>query len=171
MRRTLQYRLAFFQYGDIFSAAQDQRNMQTVENELSDLANLVGDGVLSGWNLSCAGVSPPSVTVTTGEGFINGIYSKTLSRKTVVLPNEAESKIYMQSKAYDPDLTDQGLQLETEGPAEPLGLDPVTNTWKSVKYENTTPPATPTGFRGIAVAYNVINLFWNPNTEIDLDHY
>jgi len=171
MRRTLQYRLAFFQYGDTYSASQDARNMQTVENQLDDLAKIIGDGVLSGWNLSCIGSSPASVRITTGEGFVAGIYSKTLSQKTIVLPNDAEVKVYMQSNAYDPLLTAQGLQLETEGPAEPLEIDPLTNTWKSVTYANYDPPASPTGFKGQSAGFSVIQLFWNPNTEIDLDHY
>lgn len=171
MRRTLQYRLAFFQYGDTYSASQDARNMQTVENELTDLANIIGDGVLSGWNLSCVGSSPPSVLVTTGEGFVNGIYSKTLSQKMVVLQDNAEVKVYIQSNALDPTLTTQGLQLETEGPEAPLDIDPITNTWKSVTFANYDPPSAPTMFRGQASGFSVIQLFWNPNTDTDLDHY
>ena len=161
MRRSLQYKLSFYQYGDVYSAVQDARNMQTVENQLADLAKIIGDGVLAGWNLSCLGASPPSLKVTTGEGFINGIYSKTLSEKTIVLPNDAEVKVYMKSNALDPALTEQGLKLETEGPSGTLGLDYSVDpaTWKSVTYANTTPPASPTGFRGQAVGFSVIHLF------------
>jgi len=171
MRRTLQYKLSFFQYGDRYSASQDARRMQITENQLRDLARIIGDGVLSGWNISCTGSSPASVQVSTGEGFINGIYSSTLSQRTATLADDAESKIYMQSNASDPSLTDQGLDVETEGPIKPLPLDPTTETWASVNYANTTPPAVPTGFRGEAVGFSVIHLFWNPNTDRDLDHY
>lgn len=171
MRKTPRYGLTFFQYGDMYSSIKDHRTMQITDNQLINLSKIVGDGVISGWNMSCIGSGSPIIEVTPGHGFINNIYSKTISNKYTSLLDNAISYIYMQSKAYDPTLTEQGLQIEVEGPAGPLGIDPVTNTWKSVTYENLNPPNNPTGFKGQSVNFDVINLFWNPNTDSDLDYY
>jgi hypothetical protein len=169
MRRTQHHNLIFNEYGDIYRASHDLETMTIVDNQLLALSKIVGDGVLSGWNLSCTG-SPAVVLVSPGKGFIRNIVTATLSFKTAPLPADATVRIYMRSNAFDPTI-EEGLQSGIEGPLAPLEIDPGTGTWKSVLYENTSPPADPTSVRGQAVFFDTINLFWDANTEGDLDHY
>ena len=169
MRRTQHHNLIFNEYGDLYRASHDLETMGIVDNQLLALSKIVGDGVLSGWNLSCSGF-PAIVNVSPGEGFIRNILTATLTFKKASLPADATVRIFMQSNAFDATL-EEGLQSGIQGPLASLDVDPGTGTWKSVLYENTSPPAAPTSMRGQAVFFDTINLFWDANTEGDFDHY
>lgn len=131
--------------------------MVVIDNELDDLSTIIGDGVLSGWNVCHSGVD--EIEVSPGVGFIQGIVHKTLSIKKKTVLDNVSTIVYMQSKILN---TGGGLKVETESPASNL---------VSVAYIDTTPPATPTGFTAVAADFDLINLFWSANSETDFDHY
>lgn len=157
MNRTPQYRMPFFQGGDLYSASLDLDRMTVIDNQLDDLSSIVGDGVLTGWNVCHSGVD--QIQVSPGVGFINGIINKTLSIRKATVQDNVSTNVYMQSRMMT---SSGGLNLETESPASNL---------VSAIFADTTPPAQPTGLVASAVDFNLINLAWDPNTEPDLDHY
>ena len=157
MRRTPQYLLQFFQGGDLYSAASDLDRMTVVDNQLYQLSTIIGNGVLSGWNVSYAG--PNEIQVSPGVGFINGVLNKTLSIQTISVQDNVLSQIWMQSRMFS---GTTGLQVETESPA---------SNQASAVYVDTTAPATPTNFAAVAESFDLVNMTWDANTEVDFDHY
>lgn len=157
MKRTPQYRLPFFQGGDLYSAALDRERMIVIDNQLKDVSSIVGDGVLSGWHVCHSGVD--EIEVAPGSGFINNILHKTLSIKRKTVLDDVTTFVYMQSQMLG---GSGGLNLETESPASNLGI---------ATFSDTTPPAVPTGFSAVAADFDLINLFWDANSETDFDHY
>ena len=157
MRRTPQYLLQFFQGGDLYSAASDLDRMTVVDNQLAQLSSIIGNGVLSGWNVSYAG--PNEIMVSPGTGFINAVLNKTLSIQTVSVSDDVLTQIWMQSRMFS---GTTGLQVETESPA---------SNQASAVYVDLIPPATPTSFVAVAESFNLVNLTWDSNSEPDFDHY
>lgn len=157
MKRTPAYLLPFFQQGDLYSAALDRERMVVIDNQLDDLARIIGDGVLSGWTVCHSGTN--EIEISPGVGFINGIVHKTLSIKKKIVLSDISTSVYMQSQILG---ASGGLKVETESPASDM---------VSISYTDTVPPAAPSDFVSIAADYNVINLFWDANTEQDMDHY
>lgn len=157
MKRTPQYRLPFFQGGDIYSAQLDAERMIVIDNQLTDISSIVGDGVLSGWTVCHSGLD--QIEVFPGVGFIDGIVNKTLSIKKATVLDNVQTFVYMQSQMINPV---GGLNLETESTASNLGI---------ATFVDTNPPAVPTGFVAVAADFNLINLFWNANGDANFDHY
>lgn len=158
MKRTIgPYKFPFFLGGDLYGAGFDSERNTTTDNQLADLSDIVGDGVLSGWTVCHVG--PDEIEVQPGVGFIHGIINKTLSIQRRKVLDNVQSQIYMQSLMLaNPNI----LKLETESPASNL---------VAVNFIDTTPPAQPTGFVATPADFDVINLFWNANIEVDFDHY
>lgn len=157
MKRTLHYLLPYREGGDLYRASEDLEGMVVTDNQLEALARIIGDGVLSGWTVCHTG--PLEVEVSPGVGFINGIVHKTLSKKTATVVADVQTTVYMQSTMIP---SSGGLNIETEGPASNL---------VSVVYVDITPPAVPTGLTAVAADFDLINLFWNANSETDFHHY
>ncbi len=59
-KTTDNYRFVVWEYGDIVYPGLDQRNVQTVENQLQALYSFVGPGVISGWDVEKMRVLPVS---------------------------------------------------------------------------------------------------------------
>lgn len=151
------YRFGFFQQGDLYSAAVDFDRMVVTDNQLQALAAIIGDGVLSGWTVCHSGLD--EIEVHPGVGFIRGVVNKTLSIKKKKVLDNVPSFVYMQSKMFTPS---GGFNIETESPASNLVVS---------SFIDTVPPAQPTSFIAVGADFNLINLFWDANTETDFDHY
>ena len=163
MIRTPKYKLPFFQQGDFYSAQADLERMIITDNELQAVSEIVGDGVLSGWTVCHVEKDGDPTTleleIQPGSGFINNIFHRTLSIKRKLVQNNISTLVYMQSRMIN---LSGGLNIETESA--------VSNTGTAI-FVDTTPPAVPTGLAGVSPEFDLINLFWNANSEVDFDHY
>jgi hypothetical protein len=157
MRRTPQYLLPFYQSGDIYRASDDLDRNVIVDNQLEQISSIVGDGVLLGWTVSLVGGL--SLKVSPGSGFISSVVHRTLSQKSVSVIDNATSSIYMKSNIF---ASPGGFPVETEGPFSNLS---------SATFTDTAPPSIPTSFAASSTTFDVVNLFWDANTEADFDHY
>lgn len=156
-RRTPQYLLDFFIGGDIYSAQSDLDRMTIIDNQLYGLSRLVGDGVLSGWTISSAGGL--SIEVSPGSGFIENVLHVTLTEKDADLVDDAVQSVLLSSNFLS---TSEGFKVEVEGPF---------SSTVSATYVDSTAPGIPTGFSGTSPDFDLINLFWDANSEVDFDHY
>jgi len=157
MKRTPQYLLRFYQSGDIYRASEDWERLTIIDNQLDELSHIVGAGVLQGWL-----VSPTSglgLKVSIGSGFISDVMHLTLSEKSVSVIDNATSFIYMHSKLFS---SPGGFPIGIEGPYSDPG---------QVTFVDVTPPAIPTNFQASAPSFDLVNLFWDANSELDFDHY
>ena len=68
MRTTQNYKLGYYETGDQTDPNVDFNRIKTIENQLFGLANIFGNGVISGWGL-LAGQNK-LVTINTGYGFV-----------------------------------------------------------------------------------------------------
>jgi len=163
MIRTPHYRLPFYAGGDIYRASDDLERSTVTDNELDGLALIIGDGVLTGWTVchveNDGDPATLEIEVSPGIGFIEKIVNKTLSIKRANVLSGVSTNVYMQSNMIP---LSGGLKIETES---------TSSNKPSATYTDITPPATPTGFSVVAADYNLIDLFWDANTETDFDHY
>lgn len=157
MKKTPHYRFGTYNQGNLISSEVELDRSVVADNQLKALADIVGDGVLSGWHVCYDGSN--IIEVSPGSGFINGVLHKTLAIKKKTIISDVQTAIYMQSKMFG---SSTSLKLETESPSSNIA---------SGMYIDSTPPAAPTGFAAVSVDFDVINLTWNANSETDFDHY
>jgi len=134
MKRTSKYQLAYFEQGDYTDAANELQRWQTLDAQLSALYNVLGNGVLDGWNLLPS--SGLSIVVSAGSGNISLVsVSSTSSVSLTGLTPNTRSYIYAaltQTSYWDQSVSFNALSsLDTSGRLLYLGyvdtnLDSVT---------------------------------------------
>lgn len=96
------YRMPFFGDGHLYSAEADRQRFVTLDRNLESYIGIVGIGVIQGWvPTSTSGLS---VSVTWGDGFINGYYSESgwdVKLREDVLPSD----IVIQEEFYVDEVT------------------------------------------------------------------
>ena len=86
MKRTPHYLMPFYQRGDLYRASEDLIRMTTIDNQLIDLSQISGDGVLTGWNIYKTKDLDPfagnlDISVSLGSGLISNLYQVSLGIK------------------------------------------------------------------------------------------
>ena len=147
--------LEAFLDGDAYSALADKRRFSTIDNLFNAMANIIGDGRISGWEIEL--LTFPNVRVTKGSGFIDQFYVTTFDDQDFELTASSVFYFYAQRRV--------GV-LSILGPPSDVA---------DLTYTDAGAPAVPTGFVAsnpttIDPFFNV-QLDWTANTEIDLDHY
>lgn len=161
MRKTPQYLLTFYQAGDLYRASEDLDRMVVIDNQLKTLSNIVGDGVLMGWSVSQVGSCPTlTIAISPGSGFIGKVVHNTLSIKTATVFDNAQTRVYLKSNLLTS--SPQGFQLTIESSTSNVAY---------ATYIDVTPPSPPTNFAASSPEFDLVNLIWDANTEIDFDHY
>lgn len=148
---TKKYLLECFQDGDIFSASADKRRFTTIDNNLFRIAEIINDGVISGWNISQT--SQLQITVTSGDGFIDKFYINTFDDKIIDLNPNSLTSIYVQRK--------QGI----------IGIFGPRSNLSSISYTDDGSPSSPSHFTSSCLNSFVILLQWSSNIERDLKGY
>jgi hypothetical protein len=95
MKRTSKYQLAYFEQDDITSAVSEMQRWTTLDAQLQALFNIMGNGVLDGWELLTT--SGLSITVTPGSAHVDFVAVSTDVNVTItnITPN-ARNYIYAQ---------------------------------------------------------------------------
>ena len=75
MKRTSKYELGYFEEGDITSSSIEMQRWETLDAQLFALYNIIGNGVLEGWDIIPS--SGLSVAVTPGSGNVQFVAVKT----------------------------------------------------------------------------------------------
>lgn len=94
--RTPHYDLVAFNAGDAYSSTQDRRRFQIIDNQLEFQSQLIGEGVISGWDVSAS--SSNSIDVSRGMGIIGGFVTETLGSYRVELSDNNRHYIYMRRR-------------------------------------------------------------------------
>ena len=66
MKRTNKYNFGYFENGDFTSAIVEMQRWETIDTQLFALYQIMGNGVISGWNLIAD--TGLSISVTIGSG-------------------------------------------------------------------------------------------------------
>ena len=149
--QTQYYLLEAFLDGDLYSASADYRRFTTVDNQLYSLIEMIGDGRISGWDITAQ--TFPYVMISAGSGLIDGFYVNTYDDKLFELSPDDTYYTYAVRKV--------GLIGSSSGKSD---VD-------SVTWNDPASPAAPAGFAAVATDSYTIDLTWNANTELDFDHY
>jgi len=153
---TKHYTLPAFQEGQAISASLDQRRMRIIDQELGFLANLVGDGRISGWQIvDQSTTSEYSFRLKPGIGIIDKFSIETIGPMDFTLP-ESSSKfyVYLQRK--------KGVVGGISGFSNMVNIE--------TPYDN-TPPSNVSYFTIDGVTESNISLSWNKNLENDISSY
>lgn len=165
MNRTPHYKLQFYQRGDMYKASEDLQRMTTIDNQLLGLSEITKDGALFGWNIYRSKDTDVSagnldISVSIGSGFISNLYQSSLGIKNGTVIDNSNNFIYIQTTAFN---KSGGFPLEIQGPFSSPPADAI--------FTDITPPQPPTNFNAQSVSFDIINLTWDANTEIDISSY
>ncbi len=184
--QTKHYNLDAFTWGDIYSSRSDRIRFTIIDSQLDFISNMIGDGVILGWDLSDNGDGTASVSP--GMGLINKRIVQSFGGHEISLSNNTIHYVYMKAK--------EGEVGGTSGNSNMVTLAGV----------DSTPPAAPVGFQqetsiedyldGLSsydddfvnyirqlldrrvedesielVSYKEVAFSWSANTEPDFSHY
>lgn len=130
------------------------RRFSTIDNQLNIMAEIIGDGVADGWEITT--LTFPNVRVIQGTGFIDNYYIATFNDQDFELDANSTFHFYAQRRV--------GI-IGTIGPRSDIA---------SITYTDLAAPATPSGFSAIVGAIDAsfsVDLAWAANVEVDLDNY
>jgi hypothetical protein len=87
MKRTTKYNLGYFEQGDYISAIYEMQRWETLDAQLSGLFNVLGNGVIEGWDLLIS--SGLSIMVGPGSGHVNLVAVESTNSTEIanLLPN------------------------------------------------------------------------------------
>ncbi|KKN16095.1 hypothetical protein LCGC14_0979370, partial [marine sediment metagenome] len=129
----------------------DFQRFTTIDNQLWRLAELIGDGRITGWIITNADF--PNIIITKGSGLIDGYYVNSYDDQEFELSASGVFYIYAQRRV--------GI-VGTIGPKSDIN---------SVSYTDAGPPGTPTIILIEELDPFTISLSWQAVTDIDLSFY
>ena len=92
MKRTNKYNLAYFEEGDFTSGVVEMQRWETIDTQLNALYQIMGNGVISGWNLIAN--NDLSISVTPGSGNVAFVSAATTRLTPVLLTSNTRNYIY-----------------------------------------------------------------------------
>ena len=159
--KTPHYGLEAFSWGDYYSARVDQDRFNIIDNELGFLSDLIGGGVINGWNISIKDNDTREIRVSPGSGIIGRTVFESFGNLDFFVNNDEVVNIYMKKKN-----------------SESGGVSGLSNI-VSITASDSTSPSPPSNLRypygsdpfSDLMAYNQIVLIWDANSEVDFSHY
>jgi len=154
--KTKYYGLEHFSGGDYYSAAADKRRFTTIDSQLGLLSDIIGPGVIEGWEIRTIDNSGPvTLSVSAGIGMIGRTVYQSFGEMGFSVALNQTKYIYMKKK------TDK-----SGGFSGSSNID-------SAIASDTTPPTPPANLSVVTelVAYNQLGFDWDANTEADFSHY
>jgi hypothetical protein len=92
MKRTNKYGLTYYEKGDFTSSKQELQRWETLDNQLGALFEVLGNGVINGWDIIES--SGLSVSVTPGSGHVSFVAVKSLNIVSLNLIDNSTNYIY-----------------------------------------------------------------------------
>ncbi|MFA5758835.1 MAG: hypothetical protein WC942_05715 [Clostridia bacterium] len=159
--KTPHYGLEAFSWGDYYSSKVDKDRFNIIDNELGFLSDLIGGGVIDGWNISVKDNNTREIRVSSGSGIIGKTVFESFGNLDFFINNNETVNIYMKRKN-----------------SESGGISGLSNI-ASVEASDNVPPSPPSNLRipygsdplTDLMAYNQIVLTWDENSEVDFSHY
>tara|TARA_Y100000310_G_scaffold319764_1_gene375463 strand:+ start:3807 stop:9857 length:6051 start_codon:yes stop_codon:yes gene_type:complete len=140
-----------FTTGDTYSAQVDQDRFRIIDNSFSFLAEVIGDGIIDGFNIIEDDDNASSITVAPGIALIDKFSTRTFISKRINLPDNRVSYIYVRRR------------IDTIGQFSGF------SDFYTIEFEDTTIPLTPLAFMSNGVSDNSVSLSWSVNdSEFDL---
>ena len=150
---TPNYNLTVFSWGDVYSASADKKRFTIIDSQLGLLADVIGDGCISGWDVIVSDLDAREISILSGWGLIDRFSTRTYGSLSNIISNDVTTYIYMKRK--------EGLVG---------GFSRVSNI-STLNYNDKTSPDVPQNINiSFQDAYQ-ISLEWDLNTEVDFNYY
>lgn len=184
--KTQHYNLDAFTWGDVYSSRVDQRRMSIIDNQLEFLSEMIGSGVILGWDISDN--EDGTVTVAPGMGIINKRVLQSFGGNQVSLSNNASHYLYMRAKEGDIAGTSgnsnigSAIGVDDIAPYSPSSLKKESSVLTYLASLNSYNSDLLAYFRRLLgrkeeddsielLGYKEVAFSWNANTDADLSHY
>ncbi len=154
--RTRHYGLEAHSHGDYYSASADQRRFKTIDSQLGLISDVIGPGIITGWDIEVVEpIADFTFKVTPGMGIIGRTVFLSYGDMGFTMLSNQTKYVYMKKK------TD-----ETGGFSSPSNIDFVVAV-------DTTSPSIPANLVEISglTSFDQIAFEWDANTEVDFSHY
>ena len=92
MKRTNKYGLTYFEKGDFTSSLPEMQRWETLDNQLYALFNIIGNGIISGWDLIES--SGLSIVVSNGSGHVSFVAVNSTNNVLLNLVSSSKNYIY-----------------------------------------------------------------------------
>lgn len=149
--RTPYFGLEAFIVGDVYSGVIDQSRFTSIDNYMAFISEIIGPGIIQGWNLESS--SPLKVKVTSGWGIIDrkiirtfGDYEKTLSSNNFFY-------VWMRSRTNS------------------LGQISAFSNVASTDYIDLTKPFAPQQISLVSQTADSLSFSWSSAVDIDIEKY
>lgn len=138
-KQTITYKLGYFVDGEITSQITEDRRMNTIDSQMRGLYEVMGNGVLDGWQVGRSAYGSMSVDVSAGKGIITFVVVESTASSTIttLFPNATNfvfatrlpNSYWDRSVAFS-------ISLSSTGPSDSILLAAVTTTGGGVSSIN-----------------------------------
>ena len=152
---TKHYSLPTWRRGEVIDPAVDLSRMSIIDSQLELLSRTIGDGRISGWNLTADSSTTDKVqfNLTAGRGIISKFVATTFGDSEFELDKSSTYYLYLQKKR---DIVARFSSLSNP---------------QNHVYVDMTNPSVPTGLTSGTVTFNSIETEWDANTDHDISYY
>ncbi len=183
---TKHYKLEAFTWGDSYSSVVDQRRFTIIDNQLDFISNMIGNGLIAGWDIADNGDG--TATISPGMGLIDKRIVQTFGDIDINLTGNTIHYVYMSAKEGEIGGTSGNsniitlVGLDSTAPSIPTGLQQETSisdylsglssyTDDFVNYINQLLDRRYESGVPTLLGYKEVALSWTANTEVDFSHY
>jgi len=145
------YNIDIFNFG--YSAFADKRRFTIIDNQLAFLADTTGDGRILGWAVTVSDQAALELSVSSGIGVINRFATRTFGPLAFNIADNQTSFVYMRRK-----------DNVIGGYSDFSGI-------ARLFFQDTVPPAVPSGFSIPDITDTTLHLDWDDNSEADFSKY
>lgn len=152
---TRHYGLPAWKRGEVIDTVVDNTRMCIIDSQLELLSRTLGDGKMSGWNVSANSSTSDKIqlTLSEGRGIINKFAATSFGDFEFELNKSSTYYMYLQKKK---DVTARFSSLSNR---------------QLHTYVDMIGPSAPTGLAENTKTYNTITLEWDANSEHDISYY
>lgn len=148
---TPNFDIEYFNSQDVISASVDRSRFLAIDSYLAFISDVIGDGVIEGWNITVS--ASLTLRVDAGWGMVNGRIIKTYGNYEKNLVDNRTYYVWMRNR--------KGIIAEISG---------VSNLVRYVHVDS-APPSPPSNFTVTTISSSEISLAWAANENVTIIRY
>jgi len=153
--KTPYYSLEAFLWGEIYSSTADKRRFTIIDNQMGFLSDMIGNGRISGWEVSIQDLNTRTLSISSGMGIIGRKVLLSFGEFEFQLSNNVTEYVYMREKLGQ------------------IGGFSNFSNMVNVKHSDKSAPSSPSGLISVSglTTFNQISFQWSSSIEVDFSHY
>jgi len=142
-----------FTTGDTYSSKIDKDRFQTIDNSFAFISEVIGDGIISGFEIIEDPEEASAIIVSPGIALIDKISSRVFVSKKINLPNNKTSYIYVRRRI------------------DAIGEFSGFSDFYTIEFEDLDPPSVPINFSVGNIGDYFVSFSWESESETDLKNF